>query len=428
MTFVLQSGENIPKIGVSGNLPIRFLITLLLGAFLDTLIAMKKQLLLKKQEDKRIRRGHLWVFSNEVKELRGEPQTGDVVELRDHSGKFLGVGFYHLHSLIALRLLSDKDEPIDFNFFEQRIRRAWQLRKKLYPKSDTYRLVHGESDFLPGLIIDRYESYFSIQTFSYGMDKRLTLICDVLESIFHPKGIIERNESSLRALEALEERKGVLRGKVSTLTIAENDVKFDIDLIDGQKTGFFLDQRENRLAIRRYAKGSRVLDCFCNDGGFGLHAAKTGAKEILGVDASISALKRARHNAELNGLSQCRYEERDVFEYLKNALEKNDRFDLIILDPPSFTKSKKTVATARRGYREINSNAMKLLSSGGILATASCSHHIPRAMFFEILTESAYLAGRKVRLLEYRGAAPDHPVLPAMPETEYLKFAVLEIV
>lgn len=389
---------------------------------------MKKQILLKKHEDKRIRSGHLWVFSNEVKEARGEPAAGDIVELRDHAGKFLGQGLYHPRSLIALRLLTLDDEPIDFHFFEKRIQRAHNVRTKVYPKSDTYRLIHGESDFLTGLIIDRYEQYFSIQTFSYGMDKRLTLICDVLDSLFHPKGILERNESPLRALEGLEERKGILRGAISPVIMSEGEVKYEIDLMEGQKTGFFLDQRENRLAIRRYSKGARVLDCFCNDGGFGLHAAKAGAQEVLGIDTSSTAVKRAAHNAELNALQQkCRYNESDIFEFLKKPIESNSHYDLVILDPPSFTKSKKNIATAKRGYKEINTKAMMLLSNGGILATASCSHHVTREMFFEVLIESAQQAGRKTRLLEFRGAAPDHPVLPAMPETEYLKFAFLEI-
>lgn len=405
-------------------------IPLLLDPFLDTLNAMNKQLLLNKHEDKRIRRGHLWVFSNEVKELRGDPKAGDVVELRDHSGKFLGVGFYHPHSLITVRLLSYEEEAIDFHYFDQRIRQALELRKRLYSTSDVYRLVHGESDFLPGLIIDRYDQYFLIQTFSFGMDKRLTLICDVLESIFNPKGIVERNESPLRTLEGLEERKGVLRGKVSPVRITEGDVMYNIDLLEGQKTGFFLDQRENRMAIRRFAKNARVLDCFCNDGGFGLHAAKAGATEVLGVDTSESAVRRAISNATLNSAGQqCRYTVSDAFAFLQKAEENKQqkRYDLIILDPPSFTKSKKTVATAKRGYNAINTHAMNLLANGGILATASCSHHITREMFFEILTDAAKNTGRKARVLEFRGAAPDHPVLPAMPETEYLKFAVLEV-
>lgn len=386
---------------------------------------MIKQLLLKKHEDKRIRAGHLWIFSNEVKEVRGDPQAGDIVELRDHAGNFLGKGFYHPKSLIALRLLTQDDEDIDFKFFERRILQALQMREKMYPSSGTFRLVHGESDFLPGLVIDKYEKYVSLQTFSLGMDVRLTLICDVLESLLHPKGIVERNESPLRQLEGMESRKGVLRGSISPVTIMEDDMKFEIDLSEGQKTGFFLDQRENRLRVRGFAKDHRVLDCFCNDGGFALHAARAGASKVLGIDVSESAVKRARSNAEINGLgARCTFAENDAFEFLKQAAANRGTYDLIILDPPSFTKSRKNVAAAKRGYREINTNALRLLSQGGILATASCSHHITREDLAGVLASSAAEAKRKVRFIDWRGAAPDHPVLPAMPETEYLKFAL----
>lgn len=416
--------QNIPKNVLSGNL--------LSSCFSPCLLilsnAVKKQLLLKKNEDSRIRRGHLWVFSNEVKEVRGEPEVGDIVELRDHSGKFLGLGLYHPHSLISLRLLTTNDESIDFHFFEHRFQQALELRKKIYPSQNAFRLVHSESDGLPGLVIDKYGDYFSVQTFSYSMDKRLTLICDVLESLFHPKGIVERNESSLRTLEGLEERKGILRGKISTVVVKEGDIEYEIDLLDGQKTGLFLDQRENRNLIRHYAKNARVLDCFCNDGGFAINAAHAGAREVSGVDVSSAAIKRAMHNAEINGLqNQCSFVEQDVFLYLNEAVVAQQTFDLIVLDPPSFTKSKKTVPTAKRGYKEINTTALRLLSKGGILATASCSHHVTREMYNEILAESAHAAGRTIQLLEWRGAAPDHPVLPAMPETEYLKFALLHV-
>ena len=386
---------------------------------------MKKQILLKKHEDKRIRQGHLWVFSNEVKEIKGNPDAGDNVELCDHSGKPLGTGFYHPNSLITLRLLSRDQEQVDFQFFSRRIERALELRRKIYPSSQTFRLVHGESDFLPGLVIDKYEGYLSVQTFSLGMDRRLTLICDVLESLFQPKGIVERNESPLRVLEGLEERKGILRGKSAPVVVRETDVQYEVDLLEGQKTGLFLDQHENRLLIRHHAKAKRVLDCFCNDGGFALHAAKAGAKEVLGIDASSPAVQRAKRNAGINDAAEkCSFSEGDAFDYLEKAVTRKESFDLIVLDPPSFTKSKKNIATARRGYKEINSNAMRLLTAGGMIATSSCSHHITREMFLEIIGESARQAGRTIQLLDWRGAAPDHPVLPAMPETEYLKFAI----
>lgn len=389
---------------------------------------MKKQLLLRKHEDKRIRRGHLWAFSNEVKEIRGDPAAGDIIDLCDHSGKFLGTGFYNPHSLIAFRLLTTDDRAIDFQFFEKRIRNALSLRKRLYPDTDAFRLVHGEGDFLPGLVVDRYENCLAVQTFSAGMDKRLTLICDVLESLLHPRGIVERNESPLRALEGLDERKGVLRGNPAPVTIREADVQFEIDLLEGQKTGFFLDQRENRILLRRFVHGAHVLDCFCNDGGFALHAAKGGAEDVLAIDVSAGAIQRASRNAEINALKhRCTFRSADAFEFLKEGAGGKNRFDVVVLDPPSFTKSRKNVGTAKRGYREINANAMKLLDEGGILASASCSHHVSGDDFVDILGDSASAAGRRVRILERQGAAPDHPILPSMPETEYLKFAILQV-
>ena len=387
---------------------------------------MMKIVTLRKNEDKRILNGHLWAFSNEILDIKGEPQAGDIVELRNHAGAFLGIGFYNPHSLIAVRLLSRQEEEIDFEFFRKRIESALGLRKRIYPNAETFRLVHGESDFLPGLIIDKYNEYVSIQAFSFGMDRRLTLICDVLESILHPKGIIERNETLIRSLENLEQKKGVLRGSVEEVLISEYGIKYSIDLLEGQKTGFFLDQRENRKAFRRYVKGMTVLDCFCNDGGFSLNAAYAEASEVTGVDISESAVQRSGNNARLNNLN-ARFTEADAFEFLKNACTKNQKFDVINLDPPSFAKSKKTVRKAIRGYEEIHSYAMQLLKPDGILATASCSHHITEETFLDIVNDCARSKGRNVNLLEWRGAAPDHPVLPAMPETRYLKFGIFRI-
>ena len=387
---------------------------------------MMKIVTLRKNEDKRILNGHLWAFSNEILDIKGEPQAGDIVELRNHADTLLGIGFYNPHSLIAVRLLTRQEEEINFEFFRKRVESALALRKRVYPNAETFRLVHGESDFLPGLIIDKYNEYVSIQAFSFGMDRRLTLICDVLESILHPKGIIERNETLIRSLENLEQKKGVLRGSVEEVLISEYGIKYSIDLLEGQKTGFFLDQRENRKAFRRYVKGMTVLDCFCNDGGFSLNAAYAEASEVTGVDISESAVQRSGNNARLNNLN-ARFTEADAFEFLKNACTKNQKFDVINLDPPSFAKSKKTVRKAIRGYEEIHSYAMQLLKPDGILATASCSHHITEETFLDIVNDCARSKGRNVNLLEWRGAAPDHPVLPAMPETRYLKFGIFRI-
>jgi 23S rRNA (cytosine1962-C5)-methyltransferase len=400
-------------------------------SFLDIIIPeptetrLKKQVVLKRNEEKRILSGHQWVFSNEVKEARGSPCVGDLVELTRHDGKFLGLGFYNPHSLIAFRFLTSEREEISFDFFKRRILQAYGLRKRLYPRSAVCRLVHGESDYLPGLIVDKYGDYLSLQTHSFGMDNRLTLICDVLESIFQPAGIAERNESQLRGLEGLPERKGVLRGKLEPYILAEHDIQYEIDLLEGQKTGFYLDQRENRKAIRRFSNGAAVLDCFCNDGGFGFNAAAAEAASVLGIDISESVVRRAERNALVNKFGKtCHIESADVFDVLKDFVQKKKTFDMIVLDPPSFTRSKKNLPTAKKGYKEINTNAISLLKEGGVLATSSCSHHVSEEGFVDILNESATIAGRKIQLIEWRGAAPDHPVLPSMPETKYLKFGI----
>jgi 23S rRNA (cytosine1962-C5)-methyltransferase len=388
---------------------------------------VKKQIILRKNEEHRILAGHQWVFSNEIKSLNGTPEAGDVIELLRHDEKFLGVGFYNPHSLIAFRLLSRDMDTVTFEFFERRITQALQLRKRLYPVVETFRLVHGEADFLPGLVIDKYNEYLSLQTLAVGMDRRMTLICDVLESIFHPKAIVERNESPLRSLEQLPQKKGVLRGTIGQTIISEYGVKFKASLLEGQKTGLFLDQRENRHAIQRYAKGATVLDCFCNDGGFALYAALAGAASVRAVDSSETAIANAKVNATINEVPGIQFETADVFDKLPELDKDGQRFDVVVLDPPSFSRNKKTVATALKGYREINAGALRLINSGGILVTASCSHHVTDQSFVETIEAAARLTHRSLQLLEWRGAAPDHPTLPAMPETAYLKFGIFAV-
>lgn len=387
-----------------------------------------KRVILRKGGDKRVLKGHLWIFSNEIKEIRGSPKIGDVVEVYRFNGEFLGTGFFNPHSLISVRLLSNEKIEIDFDFFKGRILNAYGYRKLIYPNSETFRLVHGEGDFLPGLVIDKYGEFISVQTFSYGMDMRLNLICDVLEEIFKPIGIVERNESPLRELEGLENRKGVLRGRVEETIFDEEGVKFKIDVIAGQKTGFYLDQRENRKALRKFAVGRKVLDCFTNEGGFALHCAFAGAESVIGIDISETAVKKAWENARLNDFKNVEFLSADVFDKLREYLNKGEKFDIVILDPPSFTKSKKNVKSALAGYREINSTAIKILKSGGILATASCSHHIDDDMFMNVIVESSITAKRKLRLIEWRGASPDHVVSPTMPETKYLKFGIFQVI
>lgn len=385
---------------------------------------LDKQIILKKNEDHRVVAGHPWVFSNEVQEIKGAPTIGDIVELRATSGLSLGIGLYNPHSLITFRMLSQTVEEIGYEFFHRRIQAAFDLRKVLYPNSETFRLVHGESDFLPGLVIDKFNEYLSIQTFAYGMDTRLPMICDALESLLHPSGIVERNESSLRTLERLELKKGILRGTSAPTIISEHDLHYNVDPLEGQKTGFFLDQRENRFAIRRFVESASVLDCFCNDGGFALNAAAAGALSVIGIDISGEAVSRARHNAQINSLDTVQFEQHDVFDKLESYASSNTQFDVIVLDPPSFAKNRKTVPAAKRGYKDLHTRAFRVLRKGGILLSASCSHHIEPDVFLSLIDESARKAGRSLQLLEWRGAAPDHPTLPAVRETQYLKFGV----
>jgi len=388
---------------------------------------MKKQLLLKKREEQRLLSGHQWIFSNELKSVRGDPEAGDIVELLRHDEKFLGVGFYNPHSLIAFRLLSRERIEISFEFFEQRITQALALRRSIYPRSETFRLVHGEGDFLPGLIIDKYNEYCSVQTLSRGMDRRLTLISDVLDSILHPKAIVERNESPLRSLEGLESRKGVLRGNPDHTIVSENGVKYNIDLLSGQKTGIFLDQRENRKAIRRYVGEGTVLDCFCNEGGFSLNAAAAGAGSVEASDSSEVAIGKAKVNASINQFNVISFSVHDAFELLKSGVQSSKRYDMVILDPPSFTRSRKSVNSALRGYKEINSKALAMINPGGFLVTSSCSHHVTEESFFATVEASARSSGRTIQQLESAGASPDHPTLPSMPETKYLKFGIFSV-
>ena len=386
-----------------------------------------KQIVLKNKEERRIVAGHPWVFSNEIRETKGSPQQGDIVELLAASGLTLGVGIFNPHSLISLRLLSRAIEEIDVPFFRKRIENALSLRRALFPAADAYRLVHGEGDLLPGLIIDKYGGQFTVQTFAFGMDLRLEAICDILDELFHPAGIAERNESPLRLLDGLPQKKGTLRGTVQPVQIEEHGIRYRIDTLEGQKTGFFLDQRENRGAIRRYAAGARVLDCFCNDGGFSLNASIAGAASVLGVDSSAEAIARASANALLNNVGNVQFEQADVFEKLDALETEGARFEIIVLDPPSFTKNRKAVTAAKQGYRDLHRKALKLLADGGFLFTASCSHHIDADVFLDLVDETARKAGRQLQLLDWRGASPDHPTLPNVPETRYLKFGIFRL-
>jgi len=384
--------------------------------------------LLKKNCEKRIELGHLWIFSNEIEKVIGSYSQGNIVEVLSFQKRFLGRGYINPHSLITIRLLTREREEIDFSFFRRRIEEALQYRKKILPQENSYRLIFGESDFLPGLIVDKYENVLVIQTLALGMEQRLEMISRALEEVLNPVAIYERNDNPLRSLEGLPERKGLLEGKIpSSLTISENGLKFEVDIVEGQKTGFYFDQRENRSALGPYAKGAKVLDCFCYTGGFSLYANYFGAKSVLGVDISEEAIGRAKRNAKLNGCEkESRFMVGDVFEVLKRLDSEGEFYDLVILDPPSFTRTKRSVKGALAGYQEINFRAIKVIRNGGYLFSFSCSHHIDETIFEGILVKAAARAKRKIRLLEFLTQAKDHPILLPMKETRYLKGAIVE--
>ena len=372
-------------------------------------------------------RGHQWVFSNEISSVRGAPEAGELVEILRFDEKAIGIGFFHPHSLIAVRFLASSNEDVNQAFFERRISTAERLRRRVYPGFDSFRLVHGESDFLPGLIIDKYNEVLTLQTLSAGMERCLPIICDALEALYHPKAIVARNDAPIRSLEQLPLQTVVLRGTAEPTIIDEYGIKFKVDPLRGQKTGFYLDQRENRQRAMKYLAGRTVLDCFCNEGGFSMHAVAGGAAAVRGIDASADAIANAQVNAALNSSPQATFEVADAFDRLRELQAERQRFDAVILDPPSFTKSKKTVATALKGYRQVNLLALSLVNPDGVLITASCSHHITEEDFLESIQRAANKAQRRIQLVEFHGAAPDHPTLPAMPETKYLKFAIFSV-
>lgn len=390
------------------------------------------RLTLKKNEDRRLKLGHQWIFSNELESIEGAPENGEVVELFSSGNKFLGKGFYNKNSLIAYRHLTEKDEEIDRAFLFKRISMANSLRKKVNPEREVYRLVNSESDHLPGLIIDRFEDKFSYQIFSYGMNEYSEIIKEILIENFKAVLIAEKNDNELRVLEGLEKKEGIvydkMEGEDKTFIVSIDGIKYKIDLLNGQKTGFYLDQCESRLLLRRYVnEKSKVLDLFCNEGGFALNAAFAGAEEVTAVDASEHSISAAKQNAVLNNSVKINFITEDVFNYINELFQTQERYDMIILDPPSFTKSKKNLYTALKGYGELNYKAMRLLKPNSFLFTFSCSYHINEKSFEEMLIKSSEEAKRKIQIVEFRNCSFDHPVLPQMPETKYLKGYLLRV-
>ncbi len=371
----------------------------------------------------RARSGHPWIYRSDIAEAGGE--AGDVVPVFDRGGNFLGRAFYNPGSEISLRVAERRDEPVDESWFGTRIGRALAYRDSLEIDGDAYRLLHAEADGVPGLIVDRYGGYLVLQVGSAAVDRRLDWIVDTLVELLSPRGILLRGDSAARKREGLDTAVRVLHGEVpESVVVREGPVRYRARLWSGQKTGGFLDQRENRLAAGGYARG-RVLDVFSYAGGFALHAARS-AETVEAVDASGPALEAARADAELNGRGNIAFTRSNAFDLLRGRSRAGEGYDMVILDPPAFARTKRELQRARRAYKEINLRAMKLLNPGGILVTCSCSYHFSREMMEETLRSAAADAGKTLRVREWRGQAQDHPEILTIPETRYLKCAVLE--
>lgn len=383
--------------------------------------------ILKKGEEKRILAGHPWVYANEVSRIEGKDTQGSIAKVNNFEGRFIGYGFINHASKIIVRIISRDDTPIDDNFFYQRIKASNDYRVGL-GYDNNYRVVFGESDMLPGLIVDKFGEYLSIQVLSLGMEVRKDLIVKILVDIFKPKGIYERSDVPVRVKEGLKEVKQLLYGEVpETVEIIENGSKMQIDIINGQKTGYFLDQKENRDNLKHYVKGKDVLDCFCNIGGFSLCASKYQAKSVTAVDISELAIANVKLNAKLNHFDNITTIKADVFEQLRQYKAENRKFDVIILDPPAFIKTKDSIKNGYYGYRDINILALKLLNKGGFLVTCSCSQPLTLNMFLDMIKESVLESKVHARLVEIRSQGKDHAILIGTDESLYLKVAVVQI-
>ena len=382
---------------------------------------------LRKTRETRVRGGHPWIYASEIERVEGDFENGDIVEVCDFRGKFIGRGFYNPQSQISLRILTRNDEPCDRAFFERRVRDAWAYRRLLCDP-ESCRLIYSESDFLPGLVVDKFGDILVLQSLSLGIERVKDMLCDILMEVVQPRGIWERSDVPVRRLEGLEQATGLLRGDVpDQVEMVENGIRFLVDVKHGQKTGFFLDQKWNRAAMKPLCPGARVLDCFCHNGSFSLHAAKYGAESVLGVDISEEALEVARENARINNLQNVTFEAHNCFDLLRELDEAHQRFDLVILDPPAFTKNKAAVQAAIRGYKEINLRGLKLTRPGGFLVTCSCSQHILPEMFQDIVNQAARDAKKRIRLVEFRTQGYDHPILPQSVETKYLKCMIIQV-
>lgn len=390
---------------------------------------------LKKGEGRTIKAGGMWIFDNEIDTVMGEFADGDIVIVRDFDGYPMGKGFINRHSKIRIRLMTRHvEQEVDDDFLLGRVRDAWEYRKKTVDTSSC-RVIFGEADFLPGIVVDKFSDVLVVESLALGIDRFKLTIIENLKKLMEEdgitiRGVYERSDAKVRLNEGMERVKGFIGEEFDTkVPIVENGVKYIVDVKDGQKTGFFLDQKYNRLAIQKLCKGARVLDCFTHTGSFALNAGIAGASDVLGVDASELAVQQARENAALNGLSDIvHFQCGDVFELLPELERAGEKFDVVILDPPAFTKSRSSIKNAVKGYREINLRGMKLVKNGGYLATCSCSHFMDYELFTKTIHQAAQNVHKRLRQVEYRTQAADHPILWSADESYYLKFYIFQVV
>lgn len=395
---------------------------------------MSATVILKKGEGRTLKSGGAWIFDNEIARVVGGYENGDIVAVQDFDGYFMGWGFYNPQSKISVRIMSRrKEHEITEDFLEKRVRDAWAYRKQTVDTS-CCRVIFGEADWLPGIVVDKFSDVLVVESLALGIDKLKPVILEKLVKVMKEdgitiRGIYERSDAKVRLQEGMERFKGFVGEPFDTrVEIAENGVKYIVDVEDGQKTGFFLDQKYNRLAVQKLCPGKKVLDCFTHTGSFALNAGIAGAKEVLGVDASVTAVKQAEENAELNGLSdRVKFECADVFDLLPELAQKGEMFDVVILDPPAFTKSRSSIKNAVKGYREINLRGMKLVRDGGFFVTCSCSHFMDPELFAKTIREAALGAHKRLRQVEFKTQAPDHPILWAADESYYLKFYIFQV-
>lgn len=389
---------------------------------------------IKKGEARALKAGGMWIYDNEIDRIEGDFTNGDIVAVSDFDGYPLGRGFINTHSKITVRMMTrKKDTPVDQALIAMRVRDAWEYRKATVDTSSC-RLIFGEADFLPGIVIDKFSDVLVVESLALGIDRLKPMILEELKKVLAEdhiliRGVYERSDAKVRLQEGMERTKGFIGEPFDTkVEIVENGVRYLVDVEDGQKTGFFLDQKYNRLAIQRLCKDKRVLDCFTHTGSFALNAGIAGAKEVLGVDASELGIRQAEENAALNGLSdRVHFQCADVFDLLPQLEQQGETFDVVILDPPAFTKSRNSVKNAVKGYREINLRGMKLVKDGGFLATCSCSHFMTPELFTKTIREAASNVHKRLRQVEYRTQAADHPILWAADESYYLKFYIFQV-